>query len=58
MAKEVSMPDYTTVNNNTKRVQLVEEVRQVLFEGMKKAEQARDWILFNYYADFYRKING
>ncbi len=46
------------VNPEPKRIQLLEDVRRVLYEGMKKAEQARNWEVFSRYADAYRRLNA
>lgn len=40
------------------RAQLIEEVRRLLFEGMKKAEQGKNWEVFNHYAQAYINMVG
>jgi len=40
------------------RARLINDVRRLLFEGMKKAEQAQNWELFSRYADAYRSVAG
>jgi hypothetical protein len=40
------------------RQKLIEDVRQLLFKGMKKAEQERDWETFNRYAQLYIRMTS
>lgn len=50
------MPEQNELTINPQRARLAEEVRRLLFEGMKKAEQAKNWELFTRYADAYRRM--
>jgi len=39
------------------RAKYIEDMRQKVYESMKKAEQAKDWALFDRYADMYIKLS-
>jgi hypothetical protein len=39
------------------RAKYIEEMRRKVYEGMKKAEEAKNWVLFDHYADMYIKLS-
>jgi hypothetical protein len=52
------MPNMTNTDYSNNRQQLADEVRRLLYEGMKKAEQEKNWEVFNRYASAYRQMVG
>lgn len=52
------MPENTNPDKGWQRARLIVDLRQVLFEGMKKAEQSKNWELFNRYAHAYIKLTS
>ena len=47
-----------TVSKDTfDRAKFIEEMRRLLYEGMKKAEQDKNWEVFNRFADTYIKMS-
>ncbi|HEX2913828.1 MAG TPA: hypothetical protein VH186_23690 [Chloroflexia bacterium] len=39
------------------RARMREDLRQVLFDGMKKAEKSGNWEVFNRYAELYMQLS-
>jgi|SwirhisoilCB2_FD_contig_61_7390712_length_307_multi_2_in_0_out_0_1 hypothetical protein len=52
------MPENISNDNDLQRARLIEDVRRLLFEGMKKAEEGKNWEVFNRYAHAYIKMIG
>ena len=52
------MSQETQTLDQQQRARLIEDMRRILYEGMKKAEQAKNWELFGRYADAYCRMVG
>lgn len=53
MAKEKE-----TVSKDTfDRAQYIDEMRRLVYENMRKAEETKNWLLFDHYADMYIKLS-
>lgn len=58
MSEQVKVSNPNPNPNEAQRARLINDVRRLLFEGMKKAEQSQNWELFSRYADAYRNVAG
>lgn len=53
----MTMVQETASQDTFDRAKYIEEMRRKVYESMKKAEQEKNWELFDRYADMYIKLS-
>lgn len=53
----MTMTQETVTKETFDRAKFIEDMRRIAYEGMRKAEQDKNWELFDRYADIYIRMS-